>query len=101
MQDAACRFVTSQHPALQNQLVCSLMKTGPREWDSEVIMDMFNERDQLLILGTPLSHLQEDDNRYWYKDDTGVYTVKSAFKLVQDLKGEWFPNANSGSWRKL
>ncbi|XP_074346852.1 uncharacterized protein LOC141685659 [Apium graveolens] len=75
MQDAACPFVTNQHPSLQNQLVSSLMKTWAREWDSEVIVDLFNDRDQLLILGTPLSHFQEDDIRYWYKEDNGAYTT--------------------------
>lgn len=101
LQDSVHPFITTQHPALQNQMVKCLMKTGLREWDTEVIDDLFNERDQLLILGTPLSHNQEEDIRYWYKEDSGAFIVKSAFKLVQELKGSWVSNANSGFWRCL
>lgn len=77
------------------------MKPGLWEWPTEVIDDLFNVRDKLLILRTPLSHNQEDDIKYWYKEDSGAYTVRSAFKLVQELKGSWVPNANSGFWRRL
>lgn len=101
LQDVNYPFVTSQHPALQSQMVSTLMKTGSREWDEEIIMDLFNERDWLLILGTPLSHSHDDIIGYWYKDGHGSYTVKSAFKMIQELKGEWSPNDNSGFWRRL
>lgn len=96
LQDTVNPFVTSQHPALTDQILQCLMKSEFKEWDLEVITDLFNERDQLLILGTPLSYNQEEDIRYWYKEDYGSYYVKSAFKLVQELKGNWDPNANSG-----
>lgn len=78
LQDEAYPFVTSRHPALLGQVVNSLMKTGIKEWDTEVVTDLFNERDQMLILGTPLSHNQEDDIRYWHKEGNGSYTVRSS-----------------------
>lgn len=77
------------------------MKSGEKVWDMKVITDLFDERDQHLILGNPLSHRQEEDIKYWYKKDKGFYTVKSAYRLVQDMKGESVANANSGFWRWL
>lgn len=56
LQDAAYPFVTSRHPALLGQVINSLMKNGIKEWDTEVITDLFNERDQLLIFGTRFSY---------------------------------------------
>lgn len=55
LQDAMHPFISSRHPALYGQVVNCLIKPGIKEWDTEVINDLFNERDQLLILGTPLS----------------------------------------------
>lgn len=101
LQDSENPFVTSRHPALQNQVVNGLMKMGIKEWDTDVITDLFNERDQALILGIPLSSRQEDDIRYWHKEGNGRYSVKSAFRLIQELKGAWVSNANSGFWRSL
>lgn len=101
LNDIAHPFVVSQHPTLVNKCVAALMKLGEKFWDREVIIDLFDERDQHLIPGIPLSRRQEEDIRYWYKDDKGLYTVESAYKLVQDMKGEWVANANSGFWRRL
>lgn len=77
------------------------MKTGVKEWDTDVIADLFTERDQMLILGIPLSHRQEEDRRYWGREGNGLFLVKSAFKLIQNLKGGWVSNANSGFWRRM
>ena len=94
-------FVVSNHPALVDQCVTALMKPGEKAWDTEVISDLFVERDQHLIFGIPLSYSQEEDTRYWSKDDKGMYTVKSAYRLVQEMKGAWVSNANSGFWSRL
>lgn len=101
LQDNANHYIVSRHPALQNQNVTCLMKTGTREWDGEVIQDLFEVRDQILIYGIPLSNGQEDDIRYWFRDRSGLFTVKSVYNLLQDLNGDWVENANSGFWRRL
>lgn len=77
------------------------MKTNTREWDRDVIQDLFDVRDQMLIYGIPLSNRQEEDVRYWYREGSGIFTVKSAYKLIQELQGDEVPNANSGFWRRL
>lgn len=94
-------FVISNHPGLVNQKVSSLLKMGVKEWDVEVIRDLFGVRDQNQIYGIPLSSNHDDDARFWCKERSGFYTVKSAYRLIQTLKGGWASNANSGFWRKL
>ncbi|XP_074346294.1 uncharacterized protein LOC141685071 [Apium graveolens] len=74
---------------------------GLKEWDIEVITDLFNERDQALILGTPLSSRQEEDIRYWHKEGNSHYSVESAFRLIQELQGAWVSSVNSGFCRSL
>lgn len=94
-------FVTSTHPALVDQHVSSLMRIGVKEWDMEVIRDLFDDRDQLLICGIPLSPRHEEDTHFWSKERSGFYSVKSAFNLLQELKGNWVTNDNSGLWWNL
>ncbi|XP_060967365.1 uncharacterized protein LOC133035538 [Cannabis sativa] len=55
LPDRANRFVTTVHPSLLNQNVCSLLSTESRSWDRDLVFDMFNARDANLILGIPLS----------------------------------------------
>lgn len=82
LNDTEHPFITSRSPALANQMVNSLTKVESKEWDMEVITDLFNVRDQMLILGIPLSSRKEEDIRYWYKEGYCLYSVKSAFKLI-------------------
>lgn len=82
LNDTEHPFITSRSPALANQMVNRLTKVESKEWDMEVITDLFNVRDQMLILGIPLSSRKEEDIRYWHKEGYGLYSVKSAFKLI-------------------
>lgn len=54
------RSLHTVHEALRNQKVSSLMITGAREWDQELINDIFDTRDASLILAIPLNNDGED-----------------------------------------
>lgn len=47
-------FVTTVNQTLQQNKVQSLMHIHRREWDREVVQDLFNVRDQMCILETPI-----------------------------------------------
>ncbi|KAM6558899.1 hypothetical protein CsatA_028138 [Cannabis sativa] len=94
-------FVESRHPALAGAFVKSLMKIDENEWDEEVIMDVLTERDQELIWKIPPSNGNSSDTWYWTKEDNGLFTVKSAYKLQQEIKGVNEMAANSGFWKQL
>lgn len=54
-------YVTITHPELTNSKVQSLMQIGRREWDVEVVQDIFNVRDCNIILAIPLSDVVDMD----------------------------------------
>lgn len=54
LPDAVDPYVHSVSKALINQKVVSLMVTGERLWDEDVVRDLFDERDMNLIFSIPL-----------------------------------------------
>ncbi|KAM6571614.1 hypothetical protein CsatA_015694 [Cannabis sativa] len=76
------------------------MKINQREWDNEVISDIFNLRDAQIILQIPLSNQAHEDVWYWSKEATGFYSVKSAYKHIQDSKGNWANDEGTTFWKK-
>lgn len=61
LQDEASPYISSVNQALETNVVASLMKIDIREWDEEVIKDMFNEADQVKILNTRIVSDRNED----------------------------------------
>lgn len=56
-------YVSSANSALQNVKVASLMDISANQWDQDLVIYMFNERDADLILSIPVN---STDNDTWY-----------------------------------
>ncbi|XP_074322710.1 uncharacterized protein LOC141659683 [Apium graveolens] len=67
----------------------------------EIIRDMFTERDQNCILNMQVEEGLDRDVVYWSKENTCVYSVKSAYNLLQVMKGYVVPGDDESIWRKL
>lgn len=80
-------YITTVCESIQNGTVQGLMHTDRREWDQEVIKDVFNGRDQKCILETPIYDNGAEDTILWNHENSGTYSVKSAYRLIQRLKG--------------
>ncbi|KAM6543560.1 hypothetical protein CsatB_008007 [Cannabis sativa] len=93
--------VESDHPSLHSCKVYQLMKTDVKEWDSEVLYDLFNSREAQIILQIPLNSNSIEDVWYWSKEPTGFYSVKSAYKHLQVIKGNWSMDDNSNLWKNF
>lgn len=90
--------LTSVMPAqLKDITVNSLMKDTGREWDVDVIEDLFNRRDADLIKRVPIPMSDKMDDWFWLLDEKGVFTVRSGYRWMQ---GE-FENDNKWFWNKL
>ncbi|XP_074328372.1 uncharacterized protein LOC141666280 [Apium graveolens] len=100
LYDAANPYITSDSPTFENNTVASFI-CNSHEWDEEIIKDLFNERDQRCILRIALVNHREVDSVYWSKENSGVYFVKSAYKMLQDQKGRWRTEDASSLWCKL
>uniref|UniRef100_A0A803Q5Q9 Uncharacterized protein n=1 Tax=Cannabis sativa TaxID=3483 RepID=A0A803Q5Q9_CANSA len=77
------------------------MKVGLVEWDEEVVTDVLNDRDQSLVWKIPLSSSSTSDMWYWLKDESGMFTIKSAYAMLQSLKTSSILPDNSGFWHQL
>lgn len=75
-------YVRSNHDALKDALVCNLFKLDDKGWDTDIIDDVFEERDKELIYNIFLSEAQIADVRYWCFEMNGTYSVKSAYKFL-------------------
>lgn len=42
-----------------------------------------------------------EDRIYWSMESSGMYSVQSAYKILQAQKGLWNATDNSNLWRKL
>lgn len=81
-------FVSTREPGLVNMKVANLMHADRLAWDVDLVRDMFNERESEAILSIPLCSSRQKDIWFWQFDKSGQYTVKSAYRKLQDLKEE-------------
>ena len=72
---------------LENNTVTSLICTDMKEWDIDVIKDLYNERDQCCILSISVGVDNSEDTLSWRFEQSGNYSVKSAYKFPQEQKG--------------
>lgn len=93
-------YVHSTSEAIMNEKVSSLMVMGESNWDVDLIHDLFDDRDAALILSIPLNN-STADNWYWKGEKLGIYSVKSAYLILQETSSIGQDDENSGFWRKL
>ncbi|XP_060960798.1 uncharacterized protein LOC133031333 [Cannabis sativa] len=94
-------YVVTRHPALVNKSVSCLFQVDTRAWDEDVVRDLFVSRDQDLILSIQLSDSAVNDGWNWRLETCGNYSVKSAYKFLQESKGAWCRDANIDFWKRL
>ena len=91
-------YITTVLPVeLQNINVHSLMRENEREWDEEILRDIFNNRDVQLIQNIPLPVVERKDSWMWVYEDTGNFTVKSCYRKII---GE-HNTSDAVFWRKI
>lgn len=101
LADDSNPYVTSSLPVLEENKVESLMKVDLKAWDEDILVDLFNTRDVQCILQVPLNPCWEEDRLFWKEETSGLYTVKSAYKLIQVQKGRWVAGNQAGLWNKF
>uniref|UniRef100_A0A803NZS4 Reverse transcriptase n=1 Tax=Cannabis sativa TaxID=3483 RepID=A0A803NZS4_CANSA len=94
-------FITTYHPSLVGRTVDCLFQIGSREWDVELIRDVFNQHDSDLILSIQLTNSTRGDCWSWSKEMGGGYTVSSAYKLLQVVNGDWLINDGASFCKKV
>lgn len=93
--------VTLNHLTLIDKRVSSLMEADNMTWDVDLMRDLFNERDAKIILKIPLNSSRQSDVWYWCFENSGYFSVKSAYRNIQEVK-ERETNINSSEfWNNL
>lgn len=77
------------------------MNVGQGSWDKDIIMDLFNIRDQRCIQNTVIAEDREVDKIYWSNESSGMYSVRSTYRMLQAPKDLWSVEDMDSSCRKL
>lgn len=67
---------------MENATVDYLFKNTGKEWDNDIINDLFDKRDADLILSIPLSRELCQDKLIWGFESNGKFSVKSCYKAL-------------------
>lgn len=93
-------YIHTVHASLKDCTTSSLMSDYQSSWDTDLVKDIFNERDANLILTIPIQ-TRGDDSWFWRKEKLGHYSVKSAYALIQSSSVNSSTSNSSGFWSKL
>lgn len=81
-------YVNPEQGGMEGKKVNNLFRMEAKEWDEDLIRDMFNDQEAAIILGIQLSESTTSDSWYWNKEITGVYSVRSAYRwLMSTTRG--------------
>lgn len=94
-------YISTDSEAVEGRKVVSLMCVDRREWEVDIIRDIFNGRDQEAILNTRINVNNTVDTMYWRLESSGIYSVRSAYKFLQMQKERWAINDSNNIWSKL
>lgn len=91
-------YITTIMPhELENVQVANLMTENKAQWDDEILMDIFNDKDIELIKRIPVSRNMQQDSWYWVMEQSGLFTVKSYYRSL--IGEQQWPYA--AFWKKL
>ncbi|CAN1274310.1 Putative ribonuclease H protein At1g65750 [Linum perenne] len=80
--DANLSIETEKDDELNGLKVCDLLIPGLFEWDQELLEGLFEPREVQAIIDIPLGVGGTTDKRIWHYDKKGIYSVKSAYRVL-------------------
>jgi hypothetical protein len=67
-------------------MVSELVDDHTRTWNTDRVQEAFVPMDAELVLNIPLPTRQQDDWWAWHYEKRGVFTVRSAYRMLVDAK---------------
>ncbi|KAA3473632.1 reverse transcriptase [Gossypium australe] len=83
--------LSSEVESMHDQFVSTLIDDNERIWKEDLIEDTFAEEDAVRIFQIPLAGVPHGDYLAWGGEASGVFLVRSAYKLLQTT--DEFPRA--------
>ncbi|KAA3472610.1 reverse transcriptase [Gossypium australe] len=93
--------LSSEIDSLRDCYVHSLIDNNTRKWKEEMIKFTFAEEDAARILHIPLADDPHDDFLAWEGEASGEFSVRSAYKLLQNTEEYLRAYALQTSYRKF
>ena len=89
-----------------DQKVADLIDHKLHCWNSELVGDIFLPLEAKVILAIPLSLIDTPDRLFWPMNRSGVYTVKSGYKLLRACDDSESPGPSNQSgnrevWKQI
>lgn len=98
LPNANSHFIESEMPLqLANATVDSLFELTGKNWDWDILSDLFVQKDRDSITKIPISVSKPKDKMIWNLEEKGVYTVKSCYR---NIMGE-FQSPASSIWTRM
>jgi hypothetical protein len=70
----------------ENWWVSRLMKTDRREWDEQRIRVCMYSHDAKEVMKIHLPHQEGEDCLAWHYERSGIFTIRSAYKLALEIE---------------
>ena len=70
-----------------NSMVSALIDDDSHTWNSDLIQREFLSHEARIIMGIPLSIHNSPNRQVWFSSSQGVYTTRSAYRLLSSSKG--------------
>lgn len=75
-------------------MVTYLMDTKNRNWDVDILNDLFELEDIDHILSIPISYHPTEDKLIWQGEGNYAYSVKSCYRLLMEEKDNIYIHTN-------
>lgn len=94
-------YISTVSPSLVDQKVSALFRIGTKEWDLDILKDIFEERDQNCIVNTIVEPCLNTDVMCWNLENSGQYSVRSAYRFLQEQKGACRDDDDKSFWKAI
>jgi len=89
---------SSHNQEIHNMHVSDLMVQGQGVWDANKVHSLFHPLVAKNILSVPLLSPNDSDLLVWNEDSSGIYSVKSAYRLMRRIMWNEEKFQQEGDW---
>ncbi|CAN1156856.1 Putative ribonuclease H protein At1g65750, partial [Linum perenne] len=86
---------------IEDMTAKDLLIPGLKEWDAELLGELFGQRDVSEILSISIKQSNLEDKRIWGLSRNGEYTVRSGYRVAMERIFDQSQHHVQGNWTEL